>query len=628
MRALVFVLSFTFKVPSMSNPPANTTEAKLTALRALMREQKLDGFIVPRADRFQNEYVPSSDERLAWLIGFTGSAGLLVVLQDRAVLFVDGRYTVQAAQQVDPALIECVQISATLSYESWLQANLQADMNVGCDAWLHSQAQYQRFAAACEHAGASLENSENLVDAIWPDRPDTPANTVVAHPLEYAGQSTDEKLAAIALVLKNRGVDATVLSATDSVAWLCNLRGSDIPYNPVFGAYAVVDAAGSAELFIDEDRLDDEAFEALSENVQLMPPEAFDDLIDQLGEVQAAISLDYSSVPAAIAQSLTAAGAQISNAQDPCVLPKAIKNQTEQEGTRVAHIRDGVAVSRFLFWLDQQRPADATELSVAAKLRELREETAAAFGVALKDLSFNPISAAGRNAALPHYSATEEHNASLKSGEIYLVDSGGQYLDGTTDITRTVILDELPAGELGPQMRERYTRVLKGHINLAMARFPKGISGSQLDALARYALWQVGLDFDHGTGHGVGSYLCVHEGPQNISPRINQQPLLAGMIVSNEPGYYQAGDYGIRIENLVLVTEANVPQGGDRPMLGFETITLAPIDRRLIDANLLTEAELGWLNRYHQRVYQTLAPHLPAQEQEWLAAMTADLKES
>lgn len=608
-----------------NNASLNTTQQRLTTLRELMREQQLDAFIVPRADRFQNEYVPSSDERLAWLVGFTGSAGLMVVLHDRAVLFVDGRYTVQAAQQTDAALVECVQISAQLSYESWLQNNLQADMAVGCDPWLHPQGQHQRFANACESAGASLENSQNLVDQLWFDQPATPANPVVNHPLQYAGQAVDDKLAAVAVVLKNRGVDATVLSATDSVAWLFNLRGGDIPYNPVFGAYAVVDAAGTAELFLDEERLSDEAFEALPESVLLRPPEDFADLIGQLGVVGASISLDNSSIPAAIAQHLAAAGVQLIDAADPCVLPKAIKHQAEQEGARAAHLRDGVAVTRFLYWLDQHRPADATELSVAEQLRVFRQTTAKQFEVELKDLSFNTISAAGGNAALPHYSATEDNNASLKSGEIYLVDSGGQYLDGTTDITRTVILDQLPQGELGQQMVERYTRVLKGHINLALARFPKGITGSQLDALARYALWQVGLDFDHGTGHGVGSYLCVHEGPQNISPRINRQPLMAGMIVSNEPGYYQAGDYGIRIENLVLVSEASVPTGGDRAMLGFETLTLAPIDRRLINASLLSEDELAWLNRYHQRVYESLAPHLPTEEQQWLAEITAAL---
>jgi len=610
----------------MANPTtsANTND-RLSALRALMREQNLDGFIVPRADRFQNEYVPASDERLAWLLGFTGSAGLLVVLQERAVLFVDGRYTVQAAQQTDATEVECVQISAQLSYESWLTANLEADMVIGCDPWLHPQGQHDRFRQACESAGASLENSANLVDALWQDRPAAPAHPVVNHPLAYAGQAVADKLSAVAAVLTNRGVDATVLSAADSVAWLLNLRGSDIPYNPVFGAYVVVDAAGTAELFLDEARLDDEAFEALPANVLIRAPEEFDDLMGQLGVVEAAICLDYSTIPAAIAQHLAAAGAQLLNAKDPCVLPKAIKNSVEQAGARAAHLRDGVAVTRFLYWLDQQRPSDATELSVADKLCSLRLETAEQFAVELKDLSFNTISAAGANAALPHYSASEDNNAPLLPSEIYLVDSGGQYLDGTTDITRTVILDALPEGDQGLQMVERFTRVLKGHINLALARFPKGISGSQLDALARYALWQVGLDFDHGTGHGVGSYLCVHEGPQNISPRINQQPLMAGMIVSNEPGYYQVGDYGIRIENLVLVTDAEVPAGGDRPMLGFETLTLAPIDRRLIDPNLLTEAELGWLNRYHQRVYNSLAEHLPADEQQWLATVTAPL---
>ena len=599
-----------------------TTADKINALRASMRQNNLDGFLVPRADRFQNEYVPASDERLAWLLGFTGSAGLALVLLDRVILFVDGRYTVQAAQQTDPALVECVQIGAGLSYQSWLRDNLRPEQQIACDAWLHSQAQYQSFAQACQQAGAALQNSENLLDALWQDQAQAPENPVVAHLQQYAGQSSADKFVAVAESLAANGVDATVISATDSVAWLFNLRGSDIPYNPVFGAYALVDAAGSAELFIDEARLANEALDSLPEAVRLSPPDEFEVLLERLGEVNASVQLDFSSIPAAIAQCLKAGGAEVVNAADPCVLPKAIKNSVEAEGARQAHIRDGVAVSKFLYWLDNDRPQAATELEVAEQLRHTRLQVAEQFGVELKDLSFNTISATGENGALPHYSATPEHDCRLNTGDIYLVDSGGQYLDGTTDITRTVILDELPAGELANEMRDRYTRVLKGHISLALARFPQGTSGNQLDSIARYSLWQGGFDFDHGTGHGVGSYLCVHEGPQNISPRPNNQALLPSMIVSNEPGYYKAGAYGIRIENLVLVIEQ---AGGERPMLGFETLTLAPIDRRLIDAEMLNDAERGWLNRYHQRVYETVAPHLSETEPQWLAKATATI---
>lgn len=599
-----------------------STQEKIDALRALMRKENLDGFFVPRADRFQNEYVPPSDERLAWLLGFTGSAGLALVLEDRVVLFVDGRYTVQASQQTDSSIVECVQIGAAQTYQSWLQHNLNEGQRIGFDAWLHSQAQAASFARACDYCGVYLVNSVNLVDALWHERPPTPCEPVVSHSLKYAGQRSADKLAAVAALVEENGADATVISATDSVAWLFNLRGSDIPYNPVFGAYALVDAGGGAELFLGADRLSSEAAENIPDNVRLSSPSEFEYLLGRLGESSARVQVDFSSIPAAVVQTLQEAGAQVVNAADPCVLPKAVKNSTEVEGTRKAHVRDGVAVTKFLYWLDCHRPADATELSVAEQLLQTRVAVAEQFGVALKDLSFNTISATGENAALPHYSATPEHNSVLKDGDIYLVDSGGQYLDGTTDITRTVILGQLPAAELAAEMRDRYTRVLKGHINLALARFPKGVSGNQLDAIARYALWQGGFDFDHGTGHGVGSYLCVHEGPQNISPRPNNQPLLSGMIVSNEPGYYKAGAYGIRIENLVLVTEI---QSGERPMLGFETLTLAPIDLRLISVEMLSHEERSWLNRYHARVYKTLSPHLSAAERGWLEWATAEI---
>lgn len=593
---------------------------KLTALRTRLRQNRLDGFLVPRADRFQNEYVPASDERLAWLLGFTGSAGLALVLQNRVVLFVDGRYTVQAAQQTDSALVECVQIGAGLSYQTWLSENLAADSRIGYDAWLHSQAQIQSFSNACDAAGAQLLATENWLDALWEAQPAAPQQPVVPHPLAYAGQTSAEKLTGVARQLRHNGVDATVLTATDSVAWLFNLRGNDIPYNPVFGAYALVDAAGSAELFLAAERLIDHS--ALPDSVTLRDPGDFVPTLEALGQAQASLQLDYSRAAAAIVSTLQEAGAMVVHAADPCVLPKAVKSTVEAEGARQAHLRDGVAVTKFLYWLDQRRPAKTTELAVAEQLRQTRVAVAEQFSVELKDLSFNTISAVGENAALPHYSATVEHNSELTPTEIYLVDSGGQYLDGTTDITRTVILDDLPSGDLGAEMRDRYTRVLKGHSSLALARFPKGTSGNQLDAIARYALWQGGYDFDHGTGHGVGSYLCVHEGPQNISPRPNNQALLPGMIVSNEPGYYKAGHYGIRIENLVLVVEL---EAAERPMLGFETLTLAPIDRRLIDAEMLTTAERGWLNRYHARVYKALAPHLTDAEQAWLQQATAEI---
>ena len=599
-----------------------TTAEKLTSLRALMRQNNLDGFLVPRADRFQNEYVPASDERLAWLLGFTGSAGLALVLQERVILFVDGRYTVQAVQQTDASLVECLQIGAGLSYQSWMREQLTEGQRIGCDAWLHSQAQYRGFAQACADAGAELLASPNLVDELWQERPEAPQNPVVQHPLTYAGQSSDEKLAIVAESLSQRGADAVIISTTDSVAWLFNLRGSDIPYNPVFGAYALVDAAGNAELFLDSARLNQDAAQALPDGVRLSSPDLFEPMLAALGDANATVQLDFASIPAAIAQQLADTGAGVQNGADPCVLPKAVKNAVEAEGARQAHIRDGVAVSKFLCWLDTQRPEGATELQVAEQLRQTRVAVAADFGVELKDLSFNTISATGENGALPHYSATDEYDGVLQSGDIYLVNSGGQYLDGTTDITRTVILDELPSGVLGEEMRDRYTRVLKGHIALALAHFPRGTSGNQLDALARYSLWKGGYDFAHGTGHGVGSYLCVHEGPQNISPRPNNQELLPGMIVSNEPGYYKAGAYGIRIENLVLVAKA---PPSETPMLCFETLTLAPVDRRLIDAEMLNDAERDWLNRYHQRVYSTLAPHLTAAEQEWLAQVTEEI---
>ncbi|HLW27831.1 MAG TPA: aminopeptidase P family protein [Kiloniellales bacterium] len=596
-----------------------TTQAKrLTALRNELRSRGLGGFLVPRADEHQGEYVPPSAERLRWLTGFSGSAGMAVVLQDRAALFVDGRYTLQALQECDSELYEHRHVTeAPLS--EWLQKHLRG-RQLGYDPWLHTERQVRQLARDCERAGGSLVSCpDNPLDAIWNDRPEPPLGEIHPHPLRFAGRTSVEKRRQISAQLREMGADAVVLTQPDSIAWLLNVRGSDVPHTPLPLSFAILHAQegkgeGRVEWFLDQRKLPRKTRDELDGAIVVRPA---NELADALGHLSGSrVLVDPSSAAAWIFDRLRGAEASILEGADPCELPKACKNFVELEGARAAHRRDGIAVTRFLAWLDRKAPLGGlTEMDAAEKLAAFRAE-----GEHFRDLSFDTISGSGPNGAIVHYRVSPDSNRELRSGELYLVDSGGQYLDGTTDITRTIAI-----GEPSAEMRDRYTRVLKGHIALARARFPHGTSGSQLDVLARHPLWQVGLDFDHGTGHGVGSYLSVHEGPQRISKHPNSVALRPGMIISNEPGYYKTGAYGIRIENLVAVVESPPQEGDERPMLEFETLTLAPLDRRLIEPALLTAEERAWLDAYHARVRQTLTPLLDSETAAWLATATEAL---
>ena len=587
---------------------------RVDQLRKLMGELKVDAVLVPRADEHQGEYVPPSAERLKWLTGFSGSAGTAVITRQAAALFVDGRYTVQAKAQVDTKRFEILQVpQAQLS--DWLSRKLKAGAVVGFDPRLHTVNEIERLTDALESHQIKLKPlSRNPVDKIWgADRPAPPTGKVHPHPLEYAGRSAQDKIAALQKELKAAGQDAVVLTLPDSIAWLFNIRGSDVAHNPVALAYAIVPVQGKPELFIDREKLDADARKHLS-FAKVSDPEALEERLAKLKEAGKRVRLDPNTASWWFARQL-GGPKRIVRGQDPCLVPKARKNEAEIKGARAAHKRDGVAFARFLAWLDREAPGgQLDEISVARKLEEFRAETHA-----LKDISFDTISGAGPNGAIVHYRVTEATNRKLNPGELYLVDSGAQYQDGTTDITRTIAI-----GEPTEEMRERYTLVLKGHIAIATARFPKGTRGLELDPLARRPLWEKGLDYDHGTGHGVGSYLSVHEGPQSISRR-GMAVLEPGMIISNEPGYYKEGAYGIRLENLVLVTEPEVPPRGDREVMGFETLTLAPFDRRLIKADMLTPAELEWLNAYHARVREEIGAELGPEDRAWLEAATAPI---
>ena len=600
------------------NPDPTVGAPRVARLRAEMARRGLDGFIIPRADEHQGEYVPPHAERLKWLTGFGGSAGMAIVLKDKAAIFIDGRYTLQVRDQVDMAIFEpqhLVDEPAT----RWIEENLVHGARLGFDPWLHTAAAAARLRKACERAGAELVPcTDNLVDAIWDDQPQPPFGAVVPHPLDHAGEDHEAKLARVSDTLEHDDVHAAILTQPDSIAWLFNIRGSDVSHTPLPLSFAILHEDGHADLFIDDRKITAETRAHLGNKVTLHAPGRLKEALEELGAAKKEIRLDIASAAEWIHERLKDSGAVIRAGDDPCVLPKARKNDAELAGMRAAHIRDGAAVSRFLAWLDREGPkGGVTEISAARALEGFRADTGA-----LKDLSFDTISGAGPNGAIVHYRVTEATDRPLNPGDIYLVDSGAQYLDGTTDITRTVAIGEPANTPDIADVRDRFTRVLKGHISLAMARFPKGTSGSQLDVLARNALWQAGLDFDHGTGHGVGSYLSVHEGPQRISKLPHNVPLDPGMVVSNEPGFYKTGAYGIRIENLVAVTQPDEIDGGERPMQGFETLTLAPIDRMLIIPDLLSAEERAWLNAYHARVRDTLMPLLPPEDQAWLEQAT------
>jgi Xaa-Pro aminopeptidase len=587
-------------------------------LRAELARQGLAGFVLPRGDEHQGEYVSPRNERLAWLTGFTGSAGACVVLAGKAAIFIDGRYTLQVRTQVDGALFEYRHLVDEPAHE-WLAANAPAGGKVGYDPWLHGSDGVDRLRLACESAGAELVPvARNPIDAIWPGQPAVPLSPMVPHDVAFAGKASGDKRAELAAELRKRKLDAAVISAPDSLAWLLNVRGGDVPHTPLALGFAILsaDEPGSVDLFMDERKIPPATRAHLGNAVRVRGPEALEGALAALGQRKARVATDRASSAAWIDRALAGAGATLSRDACMCALPKARKNDGELDGARKAHMRDGVAMAKFLAFLAHEAPkGELDEIAAAEQLLEFRRK-----GENFRDTSFDTISGAGSNGAIVHYRATPSTSKRLAPDMLYLVDSGGQYLEGTTDITRTLAI-----GAPTPEQKDRFTRVLKGHIALARARFPKGTSGSQLDALARGPLWEAGLDYDHGTGHGVGSYLSVHEGPQRISKLPNTQALLPGMIVSNEPGYYKTGEYGIRIENLVAVTELAAQPGEERPMLGFETLTLAPIARDLIDLALLTAAERQWVDAYHARVRDTIGPLVDSDTRAWLAGACAKL---
>jgi len=589
---------------------------RLAALRAQLATAKLDGFIVPHADEHQNEFLPPRAERLAWLTGFTGSAGLAVVLADEAAIFADGRYTLQVRAQADGGLYSYHHLIDEPVTE-WLEKNLSKGTRLGYDPWLHGVRGVERLRKACEKAGAELVAVEdNPLDAVWRDQPPPPQTPVVPHELRFAGRASADKRQDLAEKLSGNDIDAVVLTQPDSIAWLLNVRGNDVSHTPLPLSFAILNADATVDWFVDPAKVSDELTAHLGNGVSRHKPDGLGKALDKLGKAKSRVQACPDTAPSWVFDRLAGAKADIRRAADPVTLPKAIKNDTELDGARAAHRRDGAALTRFLSWLAATAPdGGVTEIGAVKKLAEIRGQ-----GDLFRDLSFGTISGAGPNGAIVHYRVTPETDRILGDGEFYLVDSGAQYLDGTTDVTRTVAI-----GAPGAEMRDRFTRVLKGHIAIAMARFPSGTTGAQLDTLARQFLWQSGLDYDHGTGHGVGSYLGVHEGPHRISRAGTAQALLAGMIVSNEPGYYKEGAYGIRIENLVAVTALDDIEGGEREMLGFETLTLAPIDRACIEVSLLSEPERAWFDAYHARVSAEIGPLVDEAARAWLEAVTQPL---
>ncbi|MEM9495703.1 MAG: aminopeptidase P family protein [Pseudomonadota bacterium] len=588
--------------------------AHLPLLRAEMKKQNLDGFIIPHDDEYQNEYTPAYADRLMWASGFSGSAGSAIVLTDTAVIFTDGRYTLQVREQADGAFFDYVDVTETPPVD-WLAKNARKGARIGYDPMVHSLAGRRRLAAAAARAGFELvATSENPVDIAWgADQPAKPMAPIKPHDIKFAGKAADEKRRDVAAAIDAAGADAALITSPPSVAWLLNVRGGDVSRAPMPLSRVIISKDGTATLFAEPAKIDNALPGFLGDDVDIRAESDVTAALEKLGSSGARIMIDPTAAPAHFASILEKAGAKLIEQADPCALPRAMKNATEIAGARAAHIRDGVVVTEFLHWLDTEaQSGDCDEITAAQKLESFRRQL-----TELRDISFDTISGAGANGASPHYRVSTETNATLERGGLYLVDSGGQYEDGTTDITRTV-----PIGEPTAEMRDRFTRVLKGHIALAVMRFPEGTTGHQLDAIARKPLWDAGLDYDHGTGHGVGSFLSVHEGPQRIAKAPNDQPLKPGMILSNEPGYYKAGAFGIRIENLIVVTTPQTPQDGERAMMDFETITLAPIHLSLVDPALLTDDERQWLNDYHARVSAVLKDKLPPALKDWFENAT------
>jgi len=588
----------------------------LPLLREEMKKLNIDAFLVPHDDEYQNEYIPAYAERLMWVSGFSGSAGAAIVFLDRATILVDGRYTLQVRQQADEKHYTFEDLVETPP-DQWLADNAPKGARIGYDPMLHTRAGVERLEKAAKKAGFTLVTLDgNPIDAAWKDQPARPVTAAAPHGLDLAGKSSADKRREIGAAVARTGADATLITSPPSIAWLFNIRGGDVSRTPLPLARALQWRDGKATLFIAPEKVGNELPSFLGDDVDIRAEADIEAALRKLGAEGKTIAVDPTLAPARYVTELSEAGAKVVDMTDPCALPRATKNETELNGTRAAHIRDGAAIAQFLHWIaTQAQDGSIDEIDAAKKLEEFRTATGK-----LVDLSFDTISGAGENGAVVHYKVSTATARKLKPGELFLIDSGAQYPDGTTDITRTV-----PIGGPTNEMRERFTLVLKGHIALATARFPTGTTGTQLDILARKALWEKGLDYDHGTGHGVGSFLGVHEGPQRIAKAPNAQALKPGMILSNEPGYYKTGGYGIRIENLIIVTEPQAISGGERPMMAFETITLAPISLDLVTPSLLTESERHWLNKYHARVRQTLTPFLPKDVADWLANETRSI---
>ncbi|WP_428697809.1 aminopeptidase P family protein [Stappia sp.] len=589
--------------------------ARCAALRQELLRRGLDGFLVPRADAHQGEYVPPSDARLEWLTGFAGSAGMAVVLADTAAIFVDGRYTIQVREQVDTHVFQPQHLIETPPSE-WLAGELKAGQKLGYDPMLHTINGARRLGEACASAGAELVAVEtNPVDAVRHDRPAAPLGLVSVHSDDLAGEAAPAKIARMATAVARARADAFVLTQPDSIAWLFNIRGSDVSHTPLPLSFAILPAEGRPQVFIDGRKLTNASRDHLAELAGIEAPASLLPALEKLGHSGATVMLDPDWAGAALAAAVSEAGGTVRHGADPITRAKAVKNAAEIAGAKAAHLRDGAAFARFLAWFDAAVAAGPLdEIGVAERLEAFRAETGK-----LKEISFDSISAAGPNAAICHYRVDRRSNLTIPADSLFLIDSGGQYEDGTTDITRTLAVGTVPE-----EQKRHFTLVLKGHIAIATARFPVGTSGAQIDALARIALWKAGLDFDHGTGHGVGSYLSVHEGPQRIA-KTGHAALEPGMIVSNEPGYYRDGGHGIRIENLELVMPAAQIEGGERPMLGFTPLTLAPIDRRLVLAGMLSAEERAWLDAYHARVLAEIGPLVDAGTRAWLERATAPL---
>ncbi|MBI2717498.1 MAG: aminopeptidase P family protein [Rhizobiales bacterium] len=593
---------------------AGNSNGPVALLRAELRRRRLAGLIVPRQDEFGGEEVAAYAERLRWLTGFTGSWGLAILTLRAGAIFVDGRYTTQVRNQIDTRLFAPLHLKDDPP-DRWIAANVRKGERLGFDPWLLAAGEADRFARACAASGAKLVAvAGNPIDAVWQEQPARPQNPVSGQPTQLAGRRAADKLKGIRKTLGLAAADATVLTDPCSIAWLFNIRGRDIAHAPVVLAYAIIHRRARPDLFIAPGRIDKAVRSRLGRIARLVDPGAIDAALAGLGRRKARVLLDPDATPCRIRDRLKSAGATIIRGPDPCLLPKARKNRNERQGARAAQLRDGLAVARFLCWLETAAPTALRESEAAARLDAFRLASKEYLGP-----SFETIAAAGAHAAIPHYRVTPATDRPLKAGEIFLIDSGGQYRDGTTDITRTTVI-----GQPTENMRDRFTRVLKGMMAVSRLRFPTGTAGSQIDATARSALWAAGLDYDHGTGHGVGSYLSVHEGPARIN-KSDRTPLEPGMILSNEPGYYKAGHYGIRIENLLMVREAEAIAGGERPMLGFETLTLCPIERRLVDRHLLTKDDVIWFDSYHARVLKELAPHLSGAELAWLQKACAPL---